>query len=195
MKLFKMLGAATVVAALMMFGVGPASATVLTSPAATQYNGTMKFELEQGTVATFKNSFFSEIACSQSTIEAKVEGQGSSVTATGSLSTVDFSECNGPFTALKTGSFEIHTDSASADGNGIVTSSGAEITFELAGPHCILSTSNTTLGTVTGGTPARFATNSAAIPRTGGRSGAFCGSSMSFAATYKVGTPETLLVD
>ena len=76
MKLFKMLGAATVVAALMMFGVGPASATVLTSPAATQYNGTMKFELEQGTVATFKNSFFSEIACSQSTIEAKLEGQG-----------------------------------------------------------------------------------------------------------------------
>jgi hypothetical protein len=72
--------------------------------------------------------------------------------------------------------------------NRTLTSNGAEVTVELAGLHCIVSTSNTDIGTVagtaTGGGAATFTAKGAAIPQTGGRSGAFCGSSASWNATY-----------
>lgn len=196
MKFFKMLGSAAFVAVLMMIvGACDASATTLTSPAGTEYGGMVKLELQSGTSATFQNNFIGQIKCEASEFEGKVESQGASATAQVKLSTFDFYSCNGTFMALKPGLFEVHTDSASADGNGIVTSNGAELTTELTGLHCIFSTSNTSFGTVTGGTSAALTIESAVIPRTGGRSGSFCGSSMTLTARYRFVTPKTLLVD
>ncbi|HEY2717314.1 MAG TPA: hypothetical protein VGI73_13930 [Solirubrobacterales bacterium] len=194
MKFLKMLGVAAVAAAALRAFAGSASATTLTSPSGTQYGGTIATELKEGE-AVLKSSFIGEVKCAKSTVEGNVESQGAEVTVKGSITTLDFTECNGTVTVVKNGTLEAHTDSASADGNGILTSNGAEVTVELAGLHCIYSTSNTNLGTVTGGSPAVFQAKSAAIPRTGGRSGAFCGSSATWTATYKVTTPSTLLID
>jgi hypothetical protein len=108
---------------------------------------------------------------------------------------MSFRGCNGEGAIPKTGSLEFHTEGASANGNGTLTSSGTEITIELSGLHCIFATSNTDIGKVTGGSPAKLVAVSAAIPRTGGRSGAFCGSSVSWSAEYNVVTPSTLLID
>jgi hypothetical protein len=193
MRSYKM-AAAGLALALMMLGAGTASATTLTSPAGTQYSGTIKLELAENE-AVFKSTFIGEIKCKESVVEGEVSSQGAAITARISLSTFDFSNCNAPFTALKPGVFEVHTDSTSADGNGILTSSGTEITFEIAGFHCIISTSNTELGTVTGGAQAELAIPGVALPRTGGRSGAFCGKSLALTARYKIVTPSTLLVD
>ncbi len=194
MKFFRMLGPVAVVAALMMFGVSGARATIFTSPEGTEYSGAIKLELKKGTPASFKNSFFGEIQCVVSTLEGKVKSQGTTATAQVELSTFNFKACGGSFASLQAGVLEAHTSGASPDGNGTLTSNGAEITLEIAGIHCILSTSTTSLGTLTGGSPATL-TASASVPRTGGRSGAFCGSSFTFHAEYKVVTPEALLVD
>jgi len=196
MKFFKTVGlAALVVGVMMLGGPGGATATILTSPSGTEYKSSIALELVANTKAAFKSSFIGEIICRTSLITGEVKSQGPSVTARVDLSTLDFFECSGPFSTLKAGSFEIHTELASANGNGTLTSNGTEVTVEVAGLHCIFTTSSTDIGKVTGGTPATLTALEAAIPRTGGRSGAFCGSSTTFSATYRIVTPEALLVD
>jgi len=194
MKYVKMLGLAALAAAALMAFAGSASATTLTSPSGTQYSGTIAATLSSAS-ATLKSSFIGEVVCKKSTVEGKVESQGAEVTAKGNLSSLTFTECNGTVTVLKAGSLEVHTEGEKANGNGTLTSSGAEVTVELAGLHCIFTTSNTDVGKVTGGTTATLTAASQAIPRTGGRSGAFCGSSATWNATYSVTTPDTLLID
>jgi hypothetical protein len=169
------------------------SATVVTSPSGTQYSGTLSAGLK--TSWNLGSSFIGNVNCNKSTFEGKVETQGSAATASGKISLLTFTECNGTVTVLKNGSFEIHTDSATADGNGIITLSGTEITVELAGLHCIFSTSNTTMGTVTGGTTATWDTEFFSVKRTGGRSGSFCGTTAQINAEYVFTTPDTLLID
>lgn len=210
MKYLKLMGLAAIAAAALMALAGTASATIITSPSGTQYSGTLKTELNGGE-AILKSSFIGEVKCKKSTVEGKIETQGAEVTASGRISTLDFTECNGVVTPISTeevggvkyyGSLEAHTEYKegkvqAANNNGTLTSKNTEVTVELAGLHCIFRTSatGTELGLVTGGTPATFKAESAAIPRTGGRSGAFCGSSAFWNANYKVVTPGSLFID
>jgi hypothetical protein len=72
------------------------------------------------------------------------------------------------------------------------------VTVELLGLHCIFNTSNTDIGTFTGSANAGANATldiEATIPRTGGRSGAFCGSSAQWKGSYKVTSPKPLAVD
>ena len=91
---------------------------------------------------------------------------------------------------LETGSLSI---APSGGGNGLVKSTGHKVTVETFGAHCIYATNNTALGTITGGSPATLDI-SVSIPRTGGKSGVFCGSSAPLTGSYEVTAPNPLFV-
>ncbi len=184
--------AATAAIVLMAFG-GTASATSLTVTTAGGTTDTvtagafLAAELEAGTKWTLKSSFIGQVTCANSTFAFAILGAGgASETVKGPIETLDFGECNGNVTTLSKGSFEIHTEGASANGNGTITSDETEITVEIAGLHCIFTTNNTDIGRVTGTHSGHVIIHaeSGAIPRTGGRGGAFCGTSATLKATY-----------
>ncbi|HET9396569.1 MAG TPA: hypothetical protein VFO36_10970 [Nitrospiraceae bacterium] len=206
MKYLKMLGLAAVAAAALMafVGAGTASATTLTAPEGTQVPAGTLITAEAETHVTLHPPFGS-ITCAKSHVEGKTSNAGSATeTVKGNISTLSFGECNATVTVLKAGSLEIHTDPEGqpANGNGILTSSGAEVTVVYLGFHCIFSTNNTNIGTVTGYTNANTTSKehatfdiSATIPRTGGSSGAFCGSTAQWTGAYTITTPKKLWVD
>lgn len=190
MKHLKMLTFGAAIAVLLVVSA-PASATQLTSPSGAVYTGSV--HAESGKL-TWSGSFVT-IECAKSTWSGNVVSHGSSITTGISLSSLSFTECNFAFTVNKTGSFEIHTDSATSDGNGTLTSTGAEITSKTSVGTCIFTTNATDLGTVKGGTPATVEIKGAKIPRTGGSAGFLCGSTATLNGTYTITTPSTLLVD
>lgn len=206
MKYLKMLGLAAIAAgALMAFvGAGTASATELTCtrPAGTKamcQNGEILHAEAEG--HAILDSIIGNIECG-STVEIEQTGTGGAgETVTGAIRTLNFTGCtNGAVVSvLKKGTVEIHTDPNDPEGvsgNGTLTSSGAEVTVELLGVHCIFETKATDIGTLTGATTATNARKelthmatldiSATIPRTGGRSGAFCGESAPWTGSYTV---------
>ena len=135
-----------------------------------------------------------EISCEESKLEGKTTNQGGPTeTVKGTIEALTFTNCNATVTVLKKGTLEIHTSGEGANNNGTLTSSGAEVTVSF-GFHCIFSTNNTSIGTLTGGSPATLDIE-AEIPRTGGTSGAFCGSSAEWTGAYEVTAPSTLNVD
>jgi len=225
MKYLKMLGLAAIAAgALMAFvGAGTASATTLTctEPAGTKVTcktGTVIKAASEGH-AILDNSILGNIECN-STVEGPTSNEGSSsTTVSGSISKggLTFTNCTSAVVAvLKEGTLEIHTEyTKEADGhetqnlastnNGTLTSSGAEVTVEKAGFHCIYGTSSTDIGTLTGSTTVAKAKGvetatatldiAASVPRVGGRSGAFCGGSAPWTGSYIVNSPDWLDVD
>jgi hypothetical protein len=142
---------------------------------------------------------FGTIECKKSSVSGKTTNTGgSSETVSTSIESLSFTECNATVTVLAKGTLEIHTAETTANGNGTLTSNGTEVTVEFIGTHCIFKTSNTDIGTLTGsGTTEANATLdiAATIPRTGGRSGAFCGSTAAWTGSYKVTNPSNLGVD
>ena len=139
---------------------------------------------------------FGNINCSPS-IEGRIENTGSSTeTVTILVTKVEAIPC----VVIMDGRLLLHTDandSVGNSGNGTVTWSNFEFTIESSGFHCKFSTNNTDLGTVTGSktTGSRAVIDVAAqIPRTGGRSGAFCGSTAEWTGSLRIETPSSLIV-
>jgi hypothetical protein len=197
-KLFSVIAAT--VAAVASFAPATALATKLTGEGGTNLGVGTTISAEAEGAVTWKSSFIGELKCNESQIGAKTTNEGSSSeTVSASVETLTFGGCNGTLTVLKKGTLEIHTRTESADGNGTLTSTGTEITIELAGLHCIFFTASTDIGTITGSSTtngnATLDVQSVAIPRTGGRQGAFCGSSATWSASYKFTTPSTLNID
>jgi len=199
MKYVKMLGLLAVAAAAMMAFAGSASATTLTSPAGTHFAGTIEATSEGETtlhgVAT--------ITCHHSRVFGHVtDGGGDEKTVKGNITELTFTNCtNGHVTVANAGTLELHTDpeGQAANGNGILTSTGAEVSIQITslGITCVFTTNNTEVGTVTGskntkGT-ATMDIDSVKIPRTGGSF--FCGSSGEWTGSYKVESPDYLDVD
>jgi hypothetical protein len=189
-RLLALLGVA--VAAVMAFA-GSASATTLTSPTGTTFTGKFHAVSENGHVQL--HSPLSTIECN-ATVQGEVKTHGAGVTASGPITGWTFSDCTieDTITVKKAGVFEVHWTSGYS---GTLTSSGAEIEIfkHSFGGSCIYSTTNTHIGTVTGGTEATLDIDSAAIPRTGGTLGFFCGSSAEWTGNYKFTTPHTLYID
>ncbi len=210
MNCLKMLGLAAIAAgALMAFaGAGTASATELTC---TNALGN-KVMCETGTVILFESeghtvidSPIGNIECaSAAEVQASNTG-GTSETVKLTMRTLIFGPpCTNSVVVqvLAKGTWEIHTDPADPigsegkTGNGTVTSTGTKITVEQSGFHCIFETTNTDIGTLTGASTATNAAKefthmatldiSARIPRTGGRSGIFCGESSPWTGSYTV---------
>jgi hypothetical protein len=189
MKYAKMLGLLAVAAAALMAFAGTASATIITSPAGTAYTSTIKAGNAGGHVVL--DNPIAKIECSSS-VEGKVESHGAAVTAAGKISSLTFTNCTNSWhvTVSSGGSLEIHS---LGGGKGTLTSSGATVISTRFGVECRYATSNTHIGTVTGGTPATLAI-SASIPFHGGSS--FCGEgATSWTGSYTVSTPGTLLID
>ncbi len=199
MKYLKTFSLAALATALLAVAfAGSASATTITGaegkilPAGTFSESTNREAI------TFHLTFGS-IACSGSTIAGKsTNAGGSTETVKGTVETLTLTACNAKMTVLKLGTTEVHTAEEKANNNGTVTSSGTEITVEFTGFHCIYTTNNTQFGTETGSanTGGHSVIDLAGvIPRTGGRSGAFCGTSAQLTGSYTNSTPGVVNVD
>jgi hypothetical protein len=201
--------AAVMAAAFMALAASTASATELTNGSGEMITaGTAITSSAEGT--TTLHPPFGDIECKKSTVEGSTTNTGGAAeTVNGKIKEeepkpgevihgLSFTECNATVTILKSGSLEIHTRTGSADNNGTLTSSGTEVTVEFIGTHCIFKTSSTDIGTLTGSTNTGGNATldiEATIPRTGGRSGAFCGSTAQWTGSYKVTSPAALNVD
>jgi hypothetical protein len=167
---------------------GPAEATSITSPTGTVATPTIKAESE-GHVSI--HNPIATISCA-SNVEAKVESHGNETAATGKVSALSFTGCTDSWhvTVVAAGTLTVtHTSGY----NGDVFSSGVTIETTRFGTTCRYSTSNTTMGTLTGGSPATIDL-SANIPFHSGS--VFCGSSTTtWTGSYTISSPSSLYVD
>jgi hypothetical protein len=194
MKHVKMLGLVAMALAAFMALAGTASATSLTSPAGTTYTSTIKAEQAETITLTSAFGSFGAISCKKSTVEGSVEGHGASVTVTGKITKLTFTECTGgtpESPVAKPGSLELHTKEAASNGNGTLTSKSAvvPVTGTLLG-NCTFTTkeTGTDIGTLTGSTTTNAVLDiSAVIESTS------CGNG-TWEGKYKVTTPSTLYV-
>lgn len=202
MKLVKFFVPATLAAALMgALAVSSASATELTcEPGVMCLVGTVIHATSEG--ATVIDTSIGNIECHTTFEGATTNTGGSSETVVGNITSHTFSNCNATVRVLKTGTFEIHTDESDplgGHGNGTITSTGTEITVEVSGFHCIFSTKDTTIGTITGSTERALRTATidleGFLPVVGGRSGIFCGSSAPSTGFLTIEKPDFLDVD
>lgn len=190
----KLLAVAVVITAAMGGMAAQAAATVMTSPAGTQIGAgtTIHFKEKNGKWKFTMTS--DEIECSKFTMHIDATTSG------GTLQTIDLDvtqvkqeECDAAVTVLKGGTIEYHTLSFPPPGRVTVTWTGLELKTEpFPGITCIYTTSNTDVGSVSGGTPAVF-NLSGTIPRTGGSF--LCGSSATMTAEYEATSPGTLIFD
>lgn len=185
--------------ALLALGVGggtTASATVLCKTATSPCTGgtygkgqAIEASLKAGAKSVLHPPF-GDVECSESSIKGEVTnpgGEGSIVS--GTTSSLSFKSCNATVSVLKAGTFSIETPK---EGNGTLKLEGLETTVEFIGTHCIFS--GTASFTLKGGEMASIAGPSS-LKRTGGRNGAFCGSSAEWTAEYTVTAPEPLWVE
>lgn len=173
---------------------GAASATILTDAPVPGYTGIVKAESEGALTLHGPISIFCK-----SSIEGNIERHGSGITTEGSITSLTLTECGSNHATVKSGgSLEVHTEKASENGNGTLTSTGAQISINITslGITCVYTTFETDIGILTGSS----STNGTAkvdlegsLPRTGGS--LFCGSSAQMTGSYKITTPDYLDVD
>jgi hypothetical protein len=190
---------AVMAAAFASFAAATASATTITGEGGvTLGTGTSISAQSEG--STIFHAAIGDFECKKSEITGKTSNSGgASETVKVTVESYVNTECTpGVITVLKLGTIEIHTKSESADNNGTVTWTGTELTTEYGGFHCIFTATNTDVGTLTGSaTTGGNATLDvvATITRSGGRAGAFCGTTATWTAAYKLSKPSTLNVD
>lgn len=174
--------------AIVLVVASSAAATSLTSPTGTTVTPTIKAESEGHVV--LHNSIWS-IECT-ATVEGSVQSHGLGVTAEGAISALSFSNCTNDWVVdvVNAGSLSVHWTSGY---NGTLTSSGMTIVATRLGLSCGYMTTNTHIGTITGGAPATLHLE-AILPR---HSGSFyCGGATSpLTGSFKVTSPSSLLVD
>jgi len=179
----------TIVAALLIF-TESSSATSLTQ--APEYEGTIHAESE-GTVAIHGPA----TASCKSTIEGTVKYINGTIG--GELEKLTFKECGSNDVIVQfPGLLEIHTEEASSNGNGTLTSNAAviEVKFTPIGLNCLYNTSNTDIGTLTGSSNTGGTATldiEAVLPRIGGSF--FCGPTAEWIGSYTIDAPDYLDVD
>jgi hypothetical protein len=199
MKYLKMLGLLAIAAAALTAFAGTASASTLTSP-----TGTAATSLTMTAGATSVDFAFVTVTCQSSHVTGSVTSQGASQTVKANITAFTFSNCNYPVHVKKFGSLELHAVTKTAPHatcavnycNGTLTSSGTEVEITTSIGSCVFTTTNTSLGTVTGtdttGGNAKLDIQ-ASIPRTGGSF--LCGASYTWTGSYNVTSPATLWID
>ena len=199
MKHVKMLGLLVMAAASLMAFAGSASAEVknatLTSPAGTEFTGTIHATLEKGTSALLKAGV--EDTCTESTAHGIVTTNNTThaagaLTATGTPPTgLSFGNCTKHTTVILPGSLTIKD-------NGEVFAIGNEVKIvdTSLGVTCFYgggASPGTKIGTLEAGTTAKLKVNTTELPKLPG-SNFFCFSKGTWTANYIVTTPDTLLV-
>lgn len=214
MKYVKMLGLAAVAAAALMafVGVSTASATVLCTTAEgsgattgttcaagwAEKEGQEIHAISEGT--TTLTTSFKNIECKKSTVAGKLANEGSATeTVKGNIETLTFEECNCEVNVLQKGELEIHwiegTHNGTLTGNKSVITTQCSTIFGAV--HCIYTTSNTHLGTLTGsattGKTATLDVEGKNIPLFEPTS-SLCPEKSAWDAKYEITTPDTLNV-
>jgi hypothetical protein len=194
-----MFGPALLATALVALAVAPSAfATVITGEGGKILGvGTLSKSINRENIVL--HAPFGNIECAESTFSGKsTSAGGASETVKGNVETLTMGKCNAEVVVLATGTTEVHTKAGEANNNGLVTTSGISITVTFNGFHCVFTTNNTVFGTETGSANTGGASVidvEATIPRTGGRSGAFCGSTAAMTGSYLNTTPVTVNVD
>jgi hypothetical protein len=131
------------------------------------------------------------IECSEAVLEAEITKAGGEATNVSGANffAPTFKGCNATVTALKAGTFTIEAPSG---GNGTLKLEGLETTTEFKGLHCIYSGSTSL--PITGGEMAS-AGGAATLSHTGGKGGAFCGTTAEWTVEYTVTAPAPLFVE
>lgn len=170
--------AATMLVAL----TGSASATPLyTSPSGTEFTGA----IHETSTGSWTMKAGVEASCSGATRVWDIDTNETNHAA-GEVTSFSFSGCAGTVDVLSKGSLSVGE-------NGALSGSGQQITITQLGISCVYGTgTGTSLGTVVAGSPAEVL-ESATLPKQSG--GAFCATSGSVAARYKITSPNPLLED
>jgi hypothetical protein len=182
----KKLGLAAVAAAALMafVGAGSASAAELTCNGSPCAIGATVHAVSEGKIVF--DAPFGNVEC-ESTVHGEVLTNGEAGKPAVVSAGISWSNCGADtVTTLKTGTLLIES-------NGEVKLHGFRLTVLHLGVHCIFETSNTKVGTLSGGTTAKLII-SGAIPQVGGSGGVFCGSSTWWTGSYMVNAPHTLAV-
>jgi hypothetical protein len=202
MRSAKLLGGAVLAAVALMAIAGTASATVLTGKGEEILKvGTKGKAVSEGPVVL---SGTINITCQKSVVEGEITNAGSSTTTVeGKVTSLTFQECgSSTVTVLELGTAVTHTDSESANGNGVSTGSGGKATIlthnVLGTVHCIYTPPSTENGTILGsinneGGAATVTGESVPVPQSATDFG--CGSEASGTAKYVNETPAYVDVD
>jgi hypothetical protein len=177
-------------------GAGTASATTLTCGGSACAEGTT-FHLQSGSEEvpqkTVLDAPFGNVECFW-TVHGHITGF---FPPRIKLTSIIWTSC-GSDSVVTLASGELAISNISGTKDGTVTSTGMKVTIEHIGTHCIFETSNTDIGRLTGTTTTGGTSKldiSATLPRVGGRSGAFCGSSAPWTGSGSIDAPMSLDVD
>ena len=178
MKYLKMLGLFAVTAVAMMGFAGSASATV-TAPTGTEYTGLLIASAE----SSLELKAGLEVTCNKSTVEGEITSN-TTTHASGPLSTLAFSECNGTVHTLEVGSLTISGDT--------VTAIGSKVTVERFGITCTYGGGagtdiGTATNTISNGKDTITLDINANLPKQAG--GAFCSNIGVWTGKYHVTYP------
>lgn len=149
MKNLKVLCLAALMSVALMALAASAAATTVTSPTGTAYTGTLK--AVTGGHGVLHNPI-AKIECNIS-LEGPIESHGAGTTAVGKATGVVIGPCTNSWhvTTVVTGQLIAHWTSGY---NGTLESTGTTAETTRFGITCRYVTSNTPIGTVTGGNPA-----------------------------------------
>lgn len=165
-----------------------ASVTGLTSPEGETYEGSISAEAEGHVVL---DNPLGSIQC-DSDVGVALEVNGEEARAGGPVTSLVFSGCTEGWhvTVVSAGALSVeHTEGD----NGYVFSTGATIEATKFGISCRYATTNTKIGTLTGGSPATLDIQGA-IPFHSGSF--FCSSSpVNWTGSYSIAAPEVIKVD
>jgi hypothetical protein len=186
--------AAAMVAVLVVFGAGTASATVIcktkTSPCGSPYTKGTVFNavLTPGTTAVLKAGFMT-IECTEGSGSVEMTTSGSATeTVKGNTKTLTFGGCNAEFKVLKTGTGEIHWTSKTS---GSFTAEGMEVTGSALGVDCVYGGKISSGITLNGGEKPTISIN-AKVPLISG--GFLCANPGTMTASLTVTEPTPLYV-
>jgi hypothetical protein len=184
MKYLKMIGLLAVTVVATMGFAGSASAT-FTSPTGTEYTGEIDATAESSLL--FKGGF--EVTCTNSTAKGTVTTNDTNH-ASGPLSALSFSGCNGTVHTLNLGSLTFFGDE--------LVMTGSTVTVERSGISCTYwGSGGTKIGTATNtminGNDAVTLDISANLPK---ETGSFlCANTMSWTGSYTITTPASSFLD
>lgn len=190
MECMKMLGLLAVATVSLMAFAGTASAT-LTESAGDITDVNEPIHASSSGAIAFDGSV--TISCQKSTVGGEISSAGGT---SGPINTMSFTECGSTTIEVKNGgSFSIESIGG---GKGTLKWTGTELTilthsFFLGTWHCMYSTNNTHVGTVTGGSPATHSIGSAPLPIT--LTDSLCGEDMELTGSYTFTQPIPLLID
>jgi hypothetical protein len=200
MKHVKMLGLLVMAAASMMAFASSASATpVLTSPAGTEYTGTIHATLETGTTALLKAGI--EDTCKESTAHGIVtvnntehaEGALTETFTSGGVEPtgLHWGGCTQDTKTITAGSLTINDA-----GEVFTVGSRVEVKVTGLGIVCFYGAEkgSVRVGTLTGGTTAKLNVSTTTLQRETGSNTTFCALNGTWTASYKVTTPDTLII-